>query len=90
LTDTAPEFFYTYLYSNTASFYEKLLKNPFNNDPDKTIHFLSMGDVFKTTPGDGVYVGISFYLHKTQFVGTRSVYDFIALMSDIGGFQGLF
>jgi len=49
-----------------------------------------MGDVFKTTPPDGVYVGISFLLHKTQFEGTRSVYDFIALMSDIGGFQGLF
>ena len=49
-----------------------------------------MGDIFKTTPADGVYVGISFLLHKTQFEGTRSVYDFIALTSDIGGFQGLF
>jgi hypothetical protein len=49
---------------------------------------MTVGDPLYTNFDKGVLFGVKFELHKTQYKGSRVVYDFFALLSDVGGFIG--
>jgi hypothetical protein len=76
------------LHSNTVSFTDNWLQNPFSSTPDKTINFMTVGDVSYLQSKFGFNVAVKFVLHKTQYQGSRVVYNLFALLSDIGGFVG--
>ena len=48
---------------------------------------MTVGDPLYSNVEIPFYFAVYYWLHKTQYTGSRVVYDFFALLSDVGGFM---